>query len=76
MLAAQRKTDNGANGGTQKRVIFRNILLASDYSASANLAMPYAAGMARSFGGDAVRDARAGADQLCAATGNVAGRWN
>ena len=46
MLAAQRKTD----GDTQKRVIFRNILLASDYSASANLAMPYAAGMARSFG--------------------------
>jgi nucleotide-binding universal stress UspA family protein len=30
--------------------MFRNILLASDYSASANLAMPYAAGMARSFG--------------------------
>jgi nucleotide-binding universal stress UspA family protein len=46
MLAAQRKNENGA----QKRVIFRNILLASDYSASANLAMPYAAGMARSFG--------------------------
>lgn len=46
MLAAQIKSENG----TQKRVIFRNILLASDYSASANLAMPYAAGMARSFG--------------------------
>ena len=46
MLAAQKKTE----GGTQKRVIFKNILLASDYSASANLAMPYAAGMARSFG--------------------------
>ena len=49
MLAAQRKTDNGTPA--QKRVIFRNILLASDYSASANLAMPYAAGLARSFGG-------------------------
>lgn len=46
MLAAQKKSQNGA----QKRVIFKNILLASDYSASANLAMPYAAGMARSFG--------------------------
>jgi nucleotide-binding universal stress UspA family protein len=46
MLAAQRKTESGA----RKRVVFRNILLASDYSASANLAMPYAAGMARSFG--------------------------
>src|SRR5215813_12548066 len=46
LLAAQRKAENG----TQKRVMFRNILLASDYSASANLAMPYAAGMARSFG--------------------------
>jgi nucleotide-binding universal stress UspA family protein len=46
MLAAQRKIENGA----QKGVIFKNILLASDYSASANLAMPYAAGMARSFG--------------------------
>jgi nucleotide-binding universal stress UspA family protein len=57
MLAAQKKTDkstsNGTSNGTsaQKRVIFRNILLASDYSASANLAMPYAAGLARSFGG-------------------------
>ncbi len=37
-------------GVSQKRVMFRNILLASDYSASANLAMPYAAGLARSFG--------------------------
>jgi nucleotide-binding universal stress UspA family protein len=46
MLAAHRKTENGE----RKRVIFKNILLASDYSASANLAMPYAAGMARSFG--------------------------
>jgi nucleotide-binding universal stress UspA family protein len=46
MLAARRKTENG----TEKRLMFRNILLASDYSASANLAMPYAAGMARSFG--------------------------
>ena len=46
MLAARRKTE----GGAQKRMIFKNILLASDYSASANLAMPYAAGMARSFG--------------------------
>jgi nucleotide-binding universal stress UspA family protein len=48
MLAARRKTEEGAQ--TQKRVTFRNILLASDYSAPANLAMPYAAGMARSFG--------------------------
>ncbi|HEY2821444.1 MAG TPA: universal stress protein [Candidatus Acidoferrum sp.] len=48
MLAAQRKFENGPQ--RQKRVVFRNILLASDYSASANLAMPYAAGMARSFG--------------------------
>jgi nucleotide-binding universal stress UspA family protein len=46
MPAAQRKTE----GSAQERVMFRNILLASDYSASANLAMPYAAGMARSFG--------------------------
>jgi nucleotide-binding universal stress UspA family protein len=46
MLAAHRKAENGE----RKRVIFKNILLASDYSASANLAMPYAAGMARSFG--------------------------
>src|SRR5271169_4285751 len=46
MLAARRKTESGA----EKRVMFRNILLASDYSPSANLAMPYAAGMARSFG--------------------------
>lgn len=45
MLAARRTTESGA----EKRVMFRNILLASDYSASANLAMPYAAGMARSF---------------------------
>lgn len=53
MLAAQKKTDNDTPNRTsaQKRVMFRNILLASDYSASANLAMPYAAGMARSFGG-------------------------
>jgi nucleotide-binding universal stress UspA family protein len=48
MLAAKRTAENGTH--TQKRVTFRNILLASDYSASANLAMPYAAGMARSFG--------------------------
>ncbi len=49
MLAAKRKAEeNGTQA--QKRVMFRNILLASDYSASANLAMPYAAGMARSFG--------------------------
>jgi nucleotide-binding universal stress UspA family protein len=46
MLAARKRTDSV----TQKRMIFKNILLASDYSASANLAMPYAAGMARSFG--------------------------
>jgi nucleotide-binding universal stress UspA family protein len=48
MLAAKRKIENGTQA--RKRVTFRNILLASDYSASANLAMPYAAGMARSFG--------------------------
>jgi nucleotide-binding universal stress UspA family protein len=46
MLAAGKKVD----GVPEKRVIFRNILLASDYSGPANLAMPYAAGMARSFG--------------------------
>lgn len=34
---------------TQKRVVFKNILFATDFSASANMAMPYAAGMARSF---------------------------
>jgi nucleotide-binding universal stress UspA family protein len=48
MLAAKKKAENGTQ--PQKRVMFRNILLASDYSAAANLAMPYAAGMARSFG--------------------------
>jgi nucleotide-binding universal stress UspA family protein len=48
MLAARRTTEEGTQ--TPKRVTFKNILLASDYSASANLAMPYAAGMARSFG--------------------------
>ena len=46
MLAAQRKSADVA----QKRMIFKNILLASDYSAPAKMAMPYAAGMARSFG--------------------------
>src|SRR3984957_6643280 len=50
MLAAKRKVENENGTQAQKRVMFRNILLASDYSASANLAMPYAAGMARSFG--------------------------
>jgi nucleotide-binding universal stress UspA family protein len=34
----------------QKRVAFRSILFATDFSASANLAIPYAAGLARSFG--------------------------
>src|ERR1700677_3201214 len=48
MLAAKKKEENGKQA--QKRVVFRNILLASDYSGSANLAMPYAAGMARNFG--------------------------
>ena len=32
-----------------QRVAFRNILFATDFSASANAAMPYAAGLARSF---------------------------
>jgi nucleotide-binding universal stress UspA family protein len=32
------------------RVRFRNILFATDFSASANVAMPYAGGLARSFG--------------------------
>ena len=50
MLAAKRKAENENGKQAQERVMFRNILLASDYSASANLAMPYAAGMARSFG--------------------------
>jgi nucleotide-binding universal stress UspA family protein len=50
MLAAKRKVENDSGKQAQGRVRFRNILLASDYSASANLAMPYAAGMARSFG--------------------------
>jgi nucleotide-binding universal stress UspA family protein len=35
---------------TKQRVTFRNILFATDFSAAANLAMPYAAGLARSFG--------------------------
>src|SRR5438105_12717306 len=48
MIAAPKKAEKGVE--QPKRVAFRNILLASDYSASANLAMPYAAGMARSFG--------------------------
>jgi nucleotide-binding universal stress UspA family protein len=34
----------------QKRVAFKNILFATDFSAAANRAMPYAAGFARSFG--------------------------
>jgi nucleotide-binding universal stress UspA family protein len=34
----------------KQRVAFRNILFATDFSSSANLAMPYAAGFARSFG--------------------------
>jgi nucleotide-binding universal stress UspA family protein len=34
----------------KQRVTFRNILFATDFSAAANLAMPYAAGLARSFG--------------------------
>src|SRR5579872_4010834 len=50
MLAAKKKEENENGTQPQKRVMFRNILLASDYSASANLAMPYAAGLARSFG--------------------------
>src|SRR5580692_7321573 len=50
MLAAKKKEENENGTQPKKRVMFRNILLASDYSASANLAMPYAAGMARSFG--------------------------
>ena len=50
MLAAKRKAENESAKQAQRRVRFLNILLASDYSASANLAMPYAAGMARSFG--------------------------
>jgi nucleotide-binding universal stress UspA family protein len=48
MVEARRKIENGPQ--TQKRVTFKNILLASDYSASANQAMPWAGGMARSFG--------------------------
>jgi nucleotide-binding universal stress UspA family protein len=35
---------------TRIRVTFRNILFATDFSTAANLAMPYAAGLARSFG--------------------------
>ena len=34
----------------QKRVAFRNILFATDFSASANMAMPFAAGLAKAFG--------------------------
>jgi nucleotide-binding universal stress UspA family protein len=34
----------------QKRVTFRNILFATDFSASANMAMPFAAGLAKAFG--------------------------
>jgi nucleotide-binding universal stress UspA family protein len=34
----------------KQMVTFRNILFATDFSAAANLAMPYAAGLARSFG--------------------------
>jgi len=34
----------------KQRVTFRNILFATDFSAAANLAMPYAAVLARSFG--------------------------
>jgi nucleotide-binding universal stress UspA family protein len=34
----------------KQRVTLRNILFATDFSAAANLAMPYAAGLARSFG--------------------------
>jgi nucleotide-binding universal stress UspA family protein len=34
----------------QQRVTFRNILFATDFSHAANSAMPYAAGLARSFG--------------------------
>jgi nucleotide-binding universal stress UspA family protein len=34
----------------QTRVRFRSILFATDFSSSANLAMPYAGGLARSFG--------------------------
>jgi nucleotide-binding universal stress UspA family protein len=34
----------------KQRVTFRNILFATDFSAAANLAMPYAAGLAKSFG--------------------------
>jgi nucleotide-binding universal stress UspA family protein len=34
----------------KQRVTFRHILFATDFSAAANLALPYAAGLARSFG--------------------------
>lgn len=34
----------------KQRVTFRNILFATDFSSAANHAMPYAAGLARSFG--------------------------
>lgn len=51
MPATRRKIDDSPQRQIPRtRLVFRNILLASDYSASANLAMPYAAGMARSFG--------------------------
>jgi nucleotide-binding universal stress UspA family protein len=35
---------------TRQRVTFRNILFATDFSSAANSALPYAAGLARSFG--------------------------
>src|ERR1700730_5589931 len=35
---------------TKQRVTFRNILFATDFSSAANSALPYAAGLARSFG--------------------------
>jgi nucleotide-binding universal stress UspA family protein len=34
----------------QKRVAFKNVLFATDFSAAANAAMPFAAGLAKSFG--------------------------
>jgi nucleotide-binding universal stress UspA family protein len=39
-----------SRGAGSQRVKFQNILLATDFSSSANLAVAYAAGMARSFG--------------------------
>jgi nucleotide-binding universal stress UspA family protein len=45
-LEATNQTQTGEN----RRVRFRNILFPTDFSASANLAMPFAAGLAQCFG--------------------------